>query len=369
MSRLFELQRMGQSVWLSFAARGLIMRGGLAQMAASGVRNVGCDPVALARSIKASFTYDGEIQAVLYSKPRAGARQIFNALVIDDVRAAADILEETFETSRGLDGYVCLDISPHRANDPAGAVAQARYFWHEAVRANLMVKLPATAEAWPVVEELVAAGLNVNISSVTTVRTYEEAARAFSRGLAKNPRMRDVCAVASVPVGMICERVDEALVRDGSAQAREMLGKGAVANARAIYCRYRDLFCGEEYSFLRNKGAHALLPVWECAAPDGSPQKSIANAEALIGPNTAVSLTAEAIAAFQGAGKVAATLAAGLEESARTLSFLAERRIHLGAIGERFREDVIVSHAKAYEEIITSINSKRMDTPAFKAAA
>ncbi|MDE2899194.1 MAG: transaldolase, partial [Chloroflexota bacterium] len=241
---LHELHAHGQSVWLDFLSRDLVDSGELARLVAEeGVRGMTSNPTIFQEAIKGSDTYDEDIR-------RLGAQgfspeEMFEAIAVDDIAAACDVLRPVFDESGMTDGFVSLEVSPRLAHDTEGTVEEARRLLASVNRPNLMIKVPATPAGLPAVETLISEGVNVNITLIFAQAVYRGVVDAYlsaleNRAAAGKP-VDDVASVASTFVSRIDTAVDaqlEALLaeRPGDAdEIRSLLGKAAIANSKAVY--------------------------------------------------------------------------------------------------------------------------------------
>jgi transaldolase len=264
MNPIEQLRQLGQSVWLDDLSRRLIVSGELAGMVARGeVTGVTSNPTIFQRAIAESGDYDADL-ARLRGRGLS-TREVYEALVVEDVRAAADLLRPVYERTGGADGYVSLEVDPALAYDTVGTVAEARRLWTLVDRPNLMVKIPGTGPGIPAVAEAVAAGMNVNVTLLFSVDRYLEAADAYLRGLERRldegKPVDGIMSVASFFVSRVDTRVDgrlRALMAGGGEAGKRaggLLGKAAVANARLAYCRYLDLADSPRFRWLQARGA------------------------------------------------------------------------------------------------------------------
>ncbi|HHQ47435.1 MAG TPA: transaldolase, partial [Acidobacteria bacterium] len=220
---LFEKQ--GQSVWLDFIERGMLADGGLARFVEEdGIRGVTSNPSIFNKAITGGDRYDRAIAAALGEDPALPAEALFWRLAVEDIRRAADILRPVYDASGGGDGYVSLEVAPGLAHDTAGTVAEARRLWARVDRPNLMIKVPATDEGIPAMEELIAAGINVNATLMFSMRHYENVAHAYIRGVARCERPERVASVASFFVSRVDTAVDRRLEAIGTPEALRLRG-------------------------------------------------------------------------------------------------------------------------------------------------
>ena len=185
-----------QAVWLDFIERGMLTDGGLARLVeGDGVRGVTSNPSIFQKAIEGSDVYDQPVAAAIDDDPHLSAKALYELLAIEDIRLATDVLRPLYDESTGSDGYVSLEVSPHLARDTAGTVAEARRLWEAVARPNLMIKVPATDEGIPAIEQLIAEGINVNATLMFSLADYEAVAGAYLRGLAESTNPARVASV------------------------------------------------------------------------------------------------------------------------------------------------------------------------------
>ena len=251
---LADLRKHGQSIWLDYISRSLITSGGLKRfIREDGLTGVTSNPSIFEKAIDGSADYDEDLRQVLERHSDMGPRAIYDTLAIEDVRAAAGLLRSTYQESGGADGFVSLEPPPQLTRDTAGTVTEARRLWHAVNVPNLMIKVVASREGIPAIEQLIGEGINVNITLIFSQRHYEEVAQAYLRGVARCRQPGAIASVASFFVSRIDTVVDRALEANGSAEALALRGKIAIANAKVAYRRFREIFHGDAFAALRQR--------------------------------------------------------------------------------------------------------------------
>src|SRR5215212_3030603 len=252
--RLAALTAAGTSVWLDQIRRSLITSGELERLERElSLRGVTSNPAIFEKAILGSTDYDDQIAEL--APKGISAREIYDEIAILDVQLACDVLRPVWEEAGGADGFVSLEVEPAFAFDTDKTVAQARDYWDRVDRPNLMVKIPGTEEGVPAIEETIAAGINVNVTLLFSVESYSAIADAYVRGMERRLEAGesvDVHSVASFFVSRVDTEVDKRLADLGRDDLR---GIAAIANARAAYVRFKDLFMGERFAALREAGA------------------------------------------------------------------------------------------------------------------
>ena len=269
-TRLHDLQDVGQSIWYDNIRRALIDSGDLAQLIAAGVTGLTSNPTIFEKALAAGIDYDAALAGLLDWDPGA----IFEALAIDDLRRATDLLRPIYDRTGGRDGLASIEVSPTLAADTARTVAEARRLWAAVDRPNLMIKVPATAEGLPAITQLIGEGINVNVTLIFALSRYEQVMDAYLAGLERLAASgRPLDRIASV-ASFFVSRVDTAGDRliDGKLAAtsdpaeRERLGRlrgqAGIANAVRAYARFQQVFTGERFDALAALGAPVQRPLW-----------------------------------------------------------------------------------------------------------
>jgi transaldolase len=357
---LADLRRQGQSIWLDYIRRSLITGGGLRRLIAEdGLTGVTSNPSIFEKAIDGSPDYDGALRQMLDHDSDVDPRVVYDTLAIEDVRAAAGLLRPVYEATGGTDGFVSLEPPPQLTRDTGSTVTEARRLWRAVNVPNLMIKVVASREGIPAIEELIAQGINVNITLMFSQRHYEEVAQAYLRGLARCREPAGIASVASFFVSRIDTVVDRALDANGSVEALELRGKIAIANAKRAYRRFREIFHGEAFAALREQGAHVQRVLWASTGVKNPKYRDVLYAEELIGPDTVNTIPPETLDAFRQHGKVrGATILENLAEADEQLRSLRTLGINLDDISEKLQLDGMVAFGAAYDKVVAALDKK-----------
>jgi transaldolase/glucose-6-phosphate isomerase len=360
MNPLKELHSQGQSVWLDFISRKLIHSGELDRLVREdGVRGVTSNPTIFEKAIAAGSDYDETLRELL-RRDGADTASLCEAIAIEDIQTAADVLRPVYDESHGDDGYVSLEVSPHLAHDTEGTIAEAKRLRAAVNRPNLMVKVPATPAGIPAIEALIAAGLNINVTLMFSMSHYEAVARAYIEGLKQCAAPAQVASVASFFVSRVDTVVDKALEGSGSAEAKALLGKIAIANSKVVYRRFMEIFHGEGFAALRQRGARVQRPLWASTGTKNPAYPDVLYVDNLIGPDTVNTMPVETMNAFRDHGRIAgATVKENFADADRALAHLAALGIDLGAITEKLQQDGVASFANSFDQLMAALESKR----------
>jgi len=367
MTKLDELAKLGQAVWLDYIRRSFLTNGGLQSLIQAGVRGMTSNPSIFEKAIVDSHDYDADLQRLAAEgKP---TQEIYEALVIDDIQRAADLLRPVYDQTNGDDGYVSLEVNPTLAHDTSATLAEAQRLWKTVDRPNLMIKIPATPEGIPAITQAIAAGVNVNVTLIFSLARYEQVMAAYLqglelRGLAGQPIDR-IASVASFFVSRVDTKVDQRLdtiLRNEGPQAAlasSLLGKAAVANAKLAYSNFRSTFDGERFTALKNNGARLQRPLWASTSTKNPAYSDILYVQDLIGPDTVNTLPQKTLDAFLDHGEVRSTLEENLEEAHFVLQSLADLGISMAQVTQELEDEGVAAFARSFEQLVQSIEEKR----------
>ena len=371
MNPVKALENHGQAIWLDFLARGFVAKGDLkALIDTDGVKGVTSNPSIFEKAIGSSDEYDGAIGHALKAGDRPVA-DLFEALAIEDIQNAADVLRPVYDRLDGNDGFVSLEVSPYLAMDTKGTIAEAERLWKDVKRQNLMVKVPATPEGLPAIEHLIGEGISINITLLFSQEVYREVAEAYIAGLekyvAKGGDPSHVASVASFFVSRIDTAVDKQLddkiARANDPSEKERLsalkGKVAIANAKLAYQDYKRLFAGPRWEKLAAKGAKPQRLLWASTGTKNKDYSDVLYVEELIGPNTVNTVPPATLDAFRDHGKPRDSLEENIEDARRVLEELEKSGISLDAITEELVRDGVKLFADAADKLYGAVAQKR----------
>ncbi|MFO1510169.1 MAG: transaldolase [Steroidobacteraceae bacterium] len=326
---LRRLHRFGQSVWLDYIQRGMLTSGEVTRLIAQdALTGMTTNPAIFENAITQHHDYDAAI-AALALEGRAVA-EIYEALVVEDVGRAADLLRPTYEESGGRDGYVSLEVTPHIAYDTEATIVEAQRLWRRVARPNLMIKVPATQAGLQSIRRLIALGVNVNVTLLFGVARYREVAAAWMAGLedrlAAGAPLAGVASVASFFLSRIDTHVDHLLDEADGPAVRALRGQTAIACARLAYQEYKALTAGRRWQTLAANGVKSQRLLWASTSTKDRAYHDLKYVEALIGSETVNTLTPETLAAYRNRGEPADRL----EEDLDVAGTLPERLAALG---------------------------------------
>jgi transaldolase len=350
-----------QAPWLDYIERDLLTGGGLARLVTDdGVRGVTSNPSIFKAAITGSGAYDADIDAVLAADPEVTTTELYEALAVNDIQMAADELAPVFAASGGTDGFVSLEVSPHLAYDTEPTVAEAHRLWKTVDRPNLMIKVPATAAGIPAIEELIAAGVNVNATLMFSLADYEAVATAYLRGLERRDDPSGVASVASFFVSRVDTKVDAALEALGTATALALRGRAAVANSRLAYKRFLELFHHPGFAEMSAHGAQVQRPLWASTSTKNPSYPDVIYVEELIGPHTVNTLPTATLEAYRDHGRPSRRVDADFDADRAVLDELSQLGIDLDAITAELQTEGVASFAEAFDQLMAALESTRL---------
>ena len=357
-TKLHLLNRLGQSIWYDNIRRSLIDSGELQDLLDAGVTGVTSNPSIFEKAIAGSADYDEAIKAMSGSSLTSEA--IFETLALEDIQRTADLLRPVYDATDGVDGYVSREVSPVLAHDTAGPVAAARRLFAALDRPNVMIKVPATAAGIPAIETLISEGINVNVTLLFSLAHYESVAGAYLVGLEKlaqnGGNVQRVASVASFFISRVDSAVDRLLAGQ---QNTELQGQIGIANAKAAYARFREIFTGERWDRLAAQGGRVQRPLWASTGTKNPHYPDTLYLDNLIGPDTVNTVPPATLSAFRDHGTVAVTLDQCPDEARDQLARLAELGIDLDHVTRTLQAEGVAAFGKSYELLIRSVTEKR----------
>jgi transaldolase/glucose-6-phosphate isomerase len=361
MAQLKDLLAEGQSVWLDYISRQLLRSGELKRLVEEdGIRGITSNPTIFEKAMTGSADYDDAFRELLAQDSQLEIGKLYEPLAIADIQRAADVLHPVYEQTGGGDGYVSLEVSPHLAHDTAATIAEARRLRGAVARENLMIKVPATPEGIPAIEQLIAEGVNVNITLMFSMAHYEAVARAYIKGLERSQDPSKIASVASFFVSRVDTMVDRALESLGTPEARALLGQIAIANSKMVYQRFEEIFQGEGFVALRQRGARVQRPLWASTGTKNPAYSDVLYVENLIGPETVNTLPIETLRAFQDHGRAPGpTIRDNLSDAAAALQRLEALGVELNAVAEKLQNDGVKAFAASFDHLMAALEGKR----------
>ena len=329
-SRLHGLSELGQSVWIDSLSRGWLKSGDLARwMEEDALTGVTSNPTIFQKAMSEGDWYDDQLREVLAEE--TDLKEIFLRLAITDIEEACDLFRSVWDEGEGKDGYVSMEVDPNFAYDTSATIEEAARFHDWVERPNLYVKIPATAPGLPAIEEMIARGRNINVTLIFSLERHTEVAEAYIRGL---ERLAEV------------GRVD-------------LQGKLAVANAKLAYQNYKEIFSGDRWDALVEKGATPQWCLWASTSTKNPEYRDVLYVEDLIGAGTVNTMPRETIEAFQDHGEVALTVEDGIDEAKQVFEQVAEAGVDYDDVTDTLEREGVQKFIDSLAELLDGIAAKR----------
>jgi transaldolase len=361
-SKLHELSKRGQSVWIDYLSRDMLEEGELARMMREdAVVGVTSNPTIFQKAISTGERYDEQLKDLL--EHEADPKEIFLQLSARDVEAALDLLAPVHEKT-GHDGFVSWEVDPTLAYDREGTFDEAMRLHAWLDRPNLYVKIPATRPGLGAIEDSVAHGKNINVTLIFSLQRYAEVVEAYIRGLerlvAAGGSPQGIYSVASFFVSRVDTETDRRLDAIGSKDALALRGKLAIANAKLAYEHYQQAFSGPRWEFLKGKGANPQRCLWASTSTKNPAYRDVMYVEKLIGPDTVNTMPEETIRAFQDHGEVDGdTVTKGVKKAHALLEELAKVGIDYDDVTATLELEGVQKFADSFAELLDGVTKKR----------
>ena len=367
---LLLLKTYGQSVWYDNIDRAQLASGQFKRLLdEDGVVGVTANPTIFQKSISHGNAYDEQMTQLV--KEGKSTSEIYETMVIQDIRTVADILRPIYDSTDRVDGYDSLEVSPDLAHDTEGTIAEVRRFWKMVDRPNLLVKIPATPEGIPAIQQALTEGININITLIFSIEAYKAVTEAYLNALEdRNASGKDISHMASVAsffVSRVDTLVDKLLedkikaTSDSAEQQRlkALEGKAAIANARLVYQEFKRIFNTPRFESLKHSGAHVQRPLWASTSTKNPAYRDVLYAEELIGPNTVDTMPLETIENFRDHGRVGLTIEKDIPQARAELEALERLGIHYDAVTQQLLDEGVQKFADSFHELFRGIEEKR----------
>jgi transaldolase len=366
-NRLQRLHDAGQSIWLDFIDRAILRNGELQRrIRDDALTGMTSNPTIFEKALAEGHEYDDQLGSAPAGKT---ALELFELVETSDVRDACDIFMPVYERTNGGDGYVSIEVSPAAANDANASVAEAQRLWSMVGRPNVMIKIPGTAEGALAVRQLIAAGMNVNITLLFAIEAHRRVIEAYFAGLEDRLRagkpIDRLFSVASFFVSRVDTEIDKRLdalaASTAGAQKDRILalrGKAAIANAQLAYRLFREEFSSPRWAPLKAAGARLQRPLWASTSSKNPAYRDVLYVEQLIGPDTVNTMPPATIDAFRDHGEVARTVDADYSVAERTIADLGAAGIDLRDVTDKLLRDGLASFQKSFDSLTAGLERK-----------
>ena len=359
MTPLKQLAEQGQAVWIDYLSRNFVNGGDLAGLVADGVVGVTSNPTIFQGAIAEGDAYDDQIKEV--SATESEPKEIFLVLARDDIRAACDELRRVWDDGNGKDGWVSLEVDPNLAHDTQATIDEAARLHGLIDRPNVLIKIPATKEGLPAIEETIASGIPVNVTLIFSLERHREVAEAYVRGLERLVESggdpSKVASVASFFVSRVDTEADRRLDEIGGFD--ELKGTLAIANAKLAYETYAEVFSGAQWDALAAKGATPQRCLWASTSTKNPAYRDTLYVEELVGPDTVNTMPRETIEAVQDHGVIERKLDQDVEDARRILERFGEAGVDYDDVVATLEREGVEKFAKSFRELFADLEAKR----------
>ena len=356
----------GQSPWLDFIRRNILLNGDLKKMIANdGLRGMTSNPAIFEKAITAGDDYNDIIHAP--DAKSSSAMALYEKIAIRDVQDAADIFRAVNTETKGRDGYVSLEVSPNLAFDTQATIEEARRLWKTVSRPNVMIKIPATPQGLPAIRQALEEGININITLLFAQSAYEQVAEAFLAALearvAKGQDISQIASVASFFVSridsLVDSKIDATLKTETDAKKKGLLeslqGKVAIANARRTYQKYQELFGGSRWKALAAKGAQTQRLLWASTSTKNPKYRDVLYVEELIGADTVDTIPPATFDAFRDHGKLRPSLTENVAGADKTMADLEAAGISMKEVTDKLLTDAVKLFQDPFKQLLDTI--------------
>ncbi len=367
MNKIQQLAQLGQSIWMDNIQRKMVTGGGLRAMIDEGLLGMTSNPTIFEKAIGGSSDYDEAIRALI--DQGATPEQIYDALTIEDVGMAADQFRPVFDRTHGGDGYVSIEVSPKLAHETEATLADARRLWQTLARPNVMVKIPATKEGLPAIEQALTEGININVTLMFSMNHYLAVAEAYlhaleARAQAGQP-IDHIASVASFFVSRVDTLLDAKLEQIVTAAgpnaglAAALLGRAAVANSQLVYEKYQEIFGDGRFKALRKNGARPQRVLWASTSTKNPKYPDVLYVDTLIGPDTVNTVPPETYHAILDHAVVERTVDRDLAAARQIAGTLKTLGFDLNEVGEQLSVEGVEKFTKSFDGLLSVIEQKR----------
>jgi transaldolase / glucose-6-phosphate isomerase len=360
-NRFKELEQIGQSVWLDNISRDILINKELEKLIEEvGLKGVTSNPTIFQKAIGSGSAYNGQIEQLLSKNKSLSADELFEELAVTDIQNAADVLFPVYKKTNGIDGFVSIEVSPILAYNTEETINEARRLNKKVNRPNVMIKIPATQEGLPAIKQMISEGVCINVTLIFSQEVYEQVVEAYIAGLEernkKNGNLNNVLSVASFFISRIDTYVDKELDKVGNTSLK---GKTAIANAKLVYEKSKEIFSTNRFEKLQDKGAKVQRLLWASTSTKNPSYAETIYIDELIGKDTVNTMPPATIEAFKTKGKVYNAIENKVDEARKQMKSLKDLNIDFSEITKKLTIDGVESFAHSFRDLISTIENKK----------
>ena len=368
MNKSKKLHQLGQSIWFDNIGRNLINNGWLKdQIEKEVIFGLTSNPSIFKKAITNGTGYSMDIQTMSWAG--LDTKSIYEYLVIEDIRDVSDLLFPTYEATRQVDGYVSLEVGPENANNSDLTIEEAKRLWKLVDRKNLMIKVPATPAGIPAIKELIASGINVNVTLIFSVNRYLEVIDAYLSGLEERIKndlpINQIHSVASLFVSRLDVKIESKvtdIIQSGKVTGNEVqpyLGKLAILNALYVYEEFNDSRNSERFKKIAEKGGNIQRPLWASTGTKNTNYSDVLYVEGLLLPDTVNTVPPHTLNAFLDHGKCdVVNYSAGKSEFRNLEDKLKDIGVNFKEVWIELEEEGVAAFISAQEDLLEAIDNQ-----------
>ena len=364
---LKKLETLGQSIWLDYIRRDLITSGQLRRLIEEdGLQGMTSNPSIFEKAIAESNIYDQDIRDMALNKK--DVKTIYETISQRDVQNAADEFKSVYEKTSDKDGYVSLEVNPHLAHDTKGTIEEARRLWAALKRPNVLIKVPATSDGLPAIQQLISEGINVNVTLLFGLPRYRQVAEAYIAGLqarlAQGKPVKHIASVASFFLSRIDTLIDplvEKFIEPSGKKteiAKKVHGQAAISSAKMAYQIYKEIFGSNRFKALADKGVRVQRLLWASTSTKNPDYSDIKYIEQIIGPDTVNTVPLETIDAYRDHGDPKSRLEQDISEASRVMERLPELGISIDKVTQTLEDEGIKKFTEPFDKLMDALAKK-----------
>ncbi|MBX6763294.1 MAG: transaldolase [Rubrobacteraceae bacterium] len=351
------MRKIGQAPWVDEISREDTQRGGLEKLVEQGIVGVTSNPTIFQQAISNSELYDEQLAEL--ARELDDPKEIFFRVAQRDIQDACDILAPVYEETDHLDGFVSLEVSPDLAYDTEGTIEEAQRLHDMVDRPNLFIKIPATREGLPAIEEMISRGVPINVTLIFSIERYREVTRAYIDGLKRfvegGGDPSTVASVASFFVSRVDTETDRRLDEVGRP---DLKGRLAVDNAKLVYQEFKEIFGSDEWRELEARGARKQRPLWASTSTKNPEYSDVKYVEELVGPDTVNTMPKKTIEAVMDHAEIRPTIEEGVEEARALFTELEKAGVDYDDVTATLEREGVQKFSDSFEELIEVIEQK-----------
>jgi len=358
---LQKIRDLGQSIWYDNISRNIINSGDLRRMIIDDdIKGVTSNPTIFQNAISSGSEYDELAKEYLLENKNLSVDELYEKLIINDIKDGADILKSVYDETNGLDGYISVEVSPNLAYKLEETVAEAKKLWELVNCPNLMIKVPATKEGVAAVRQLISEGINVNVTLMFSMQHYLDVVEAYLSGLEDRLKnggeISNIASVASFFVSRVDTMTDKKLDEMSN---DSLTGKIAVANSKVVYQKSLEIYSSERFKKLESAGAKKQRLLWASTGTKNPKYSDVLYVEELLGKDTVNTVPPATLDAFRDHGIPEETLTKNIEQSEKYLKDLEDIGVSLDEITDQLQLDGVDAFINSFTTLMEVVSQKQ----------